>query len=170
MKAAENFEIEHPVESPEQVQLEETTDASEPIDTSELKAPLEKRFIKSLTEFGNFNDLQGSAREDNLKLHPYSHPKGGFIMLDEEKVIPKSIKEMSKKVLGSLIKGQIHDITKNPAPAYLHHPISALAMCKNDMTQCGILKQAAKTSDPIERMKLVIKYYVATQFYNSTLL
>ena len=91
-------------------------------------------------------------------------------MLDEEKVIPKSIKEMSKKVLGSLIKGQIHDITKNPAPAYLHHPISALAMCKNDMTQCGILKQAAKTSDPIERMKLVIKYYVATQFYNSTLL
>ena len=55
-------------------------------------------------------------------------------MADEDNVIPKSIREMSKKVLGSLIKGQIHDITRNPAPAYLHHYISYLGMCKNDMT------------------------------------
>jgi hypothetical protein len=38
-------------------------------------------------------------------MHPYSHPKGGFIMADEDKVIPASIKEMSKKVLSSLMKG-----------------------------------------------------------------
>jgi len=38
-------------------------------------------------------------------LHPYAHPKGGFIMRDDDKVIPKSIREMSKKVLGSLMKG-----------------------------------------------------------------
>ena len=104
MKA--EFEIDPPVQSPEGEPLEsDTTDASEPIDMTELKAPLEKKFITSLTDFGNFKDFPGTAREDNLKLHPYSHPKGGFIMADEDKVIPKSIREMSKKVLGSLMKG-----------------------------------------------------------------
>jgi hypothetical protein len=38
-------------------------------------------------------------------MHPYTHPKGGFFLADEDKVIPKSIKEISKKVLGSLMKG-----------------------------------------------------------------
>ena len=104
MKA--EIEVEPPVQIAETDQQEsDTTDVTEPIDMSELKAPLEKKFIKSLSDFGNFKDFQGAAREENLKLHPYSHPKGGFIMADEDKVIPKSIREMSKKVLGSLMKG-----------------------------------------------------------------
>jgi hypothetical protein len=43
-------------------------------------------------------------------------------------------------------------------------------MSKNDMTQCRLIKKAANTPDPVERMKLVLQFYVQTQFYNPTIL
>ena len=45
-------------------------------------------------------------------------------MRDDEGVIPSAIKEISRKVASSLIKGQLADITKTPAPSYIHHPFS----------------------------------------------
>ena len=134
MKTEDQLEVEAPVLSELEQPESETTDATESIDLPEFKAPLEKKFIKNLTDFGNYVDFVGGAREDNLKMHPYAYPRGGFVLADEDNVVPKSIREMSKKVLGSLLKGQIHDITRTPTPAYLHHYISHLGLCKNDMT------------------------------------
>lgn len=112
----------------------DAAESIETIDLPEMKAPLVKKYIKNLTDFGDLQPLAGAPRDADLKMHPYAHPKGGFIMADEEKIIPAAIKEMTKKIAGSLMKGQLHDITKNPAPAYLHHYISFIGMVKNDMT------------------------------------
>jgi hypothetical protein len=139
-------------------------------DLPEIKLPVEKRFLKSIEDFGVYKEFQGGAPEDDLKMHPNTHPTGGIVMADEEKVIPAAIKEMSKKVLGSLIKGKLHDLTKTPTPSYIHHPVSYLGLTKNDMTHCRVLKEAANTPDSLERMKLVIKYYIAQHCYNPTLL
>jgi hypothetical protein len=71
----------------------------------EFISPEEKRFIKDLNDYGEYKDFVGGDREDNLKMHPYTHHDAGFVMADEDKIIPASIREMSRKVLGSLMKG-----------------------------------------------------------------
>jgi hypothetical protein len=47
----------------------------------------------------------GSNPEDNLFLHPDASTSGGIVMRDDEGVIPNAIKEITKKVATSLVKG-----------------------------------------------------------------
>lgn len=53
-----------------------------------------------------------------------AHESGGFIMRDDEGLIPKSIKEMLGKFATKILKGQIMDLSTTPSPAYLHHYVS----------------------------------------------
>jgi len=70
-----------------------------------------------------------------------------------------------------LIKGQLADITKTPSPAYIHHPISNLALVKNDLSFCTTtMKKAALCTDPVQRMKLIVTHYIQSQFINPTLM
>lgn len=92
-------------------------------------------------------------------------------MSDEDGVILDAVKTILSKVGGQLIKGQIHDISRTPAPAYLHHYFSQLAIVKNDVSYCRRhLKTAAKIDDPVERMKHIVTFYIAAHFINPTLI
>ena len=78
------------------------------------------------------------------------------MMRDEAGVIPSAIKEITRKVASQLVKGQLADVTKTPAPAYVHHPYSQLGLLKNDMSWVSTLKKASKCTDPVKRMKLAV--------------
>lgn len=94
-------------------------------------------------------------------MHPEALEKGGLNIPDEEKVIPKAIKEISKKLASQLLKGKVADVSKNPSPAYIHHPFSNQASFKNDVSFCQTtLKAASKCTNPVDRMKKVVTYYV----------
>ena len=53
-------------------------------------------------------------------------------MKDEESVVPAAMKDISQKVAGQIVKGKVHDLSRTPAPAYLHHHFSQLCLLKND--------------------------------------
>ena len=92
-------------------------------------------------------------------------------MADDDGVILDAVKAILSKVGSSLIKGQIHDISRTPAPAYLHHYFSQLIIVKNNLSYCRQhLKAAANIDDPVERMKHIVTYYVAAHFINPTLI
>lgn len=59
------------------------------------------------------------------------------------------------------------DILKSPAPAYVHCPRSFLESAANDLSLSHKhLMLAAKTDDPIERIKHVICMYVGGHHIN----
>lgn len=92
-------------------------------------------------------------------------------MRDDEGVVPASIKEILKKVASQLIKGKFADVTRTPSPAYLHHPYTNMGLCKNDLSNSAkSIKKAASLTDPVERMKALVVYYVQSQFINSTIM
>ena len=45
-----------------------------------------------------------------------------------------------------------------------------MALLKNDFSFCRELKKAANTSDPIERLKHIVTFYVSAHFINPTLI
>ncbi len=83
-------------------------------------------------------------------------------MLDEGGVIPGAVKEMAGKITSKLLKGDFSDILKIPAPAYIHHDWTYIEGAAADVIWSSrFLTKAAETSDPIERLKLVITSYLA---------
>ena len=70
-------------------------------------------------------------------LHPDADLKdGGYIMKDEDGVIPNAVKNILAKLAKSLTKGQLADISKIAAPSYVHHNYSHCGMAANDVVQC----------------------------------
>jgi|TARA_B110000914_G_scaffold138025_1_gene120785 hypothetical protein len=53
-------------------------------------------------------------------------------MKDDESVVPAAMKDITSKVASSLVKGKVHDLSRTPAPSYLHHHFSQLCLLKND--------------------------------------
>jgi hypothetical protein len=83
-------------------------------------------------------------------------------MLDEGGVIPGGIKDLMAKITNKIIKGDFSDILRTPAPAYIHVDRTYLEGAAADVIWSSkYLTQAAVTSDPIERLKLVITSYLA---------
>jgi len=117
-------------------------------------------FLHKIENHGELKPFPGAAPDSNLFLHPDASATGGIIMRDEEGVIPNAMKDITKKVASQLVKGHLADITKTPAPAYVHHPYSSLALVKNDLSWAPTLKKAAVCTDPVQRMKLVVTHYV----------
>lgn len=71
------------------------------------------------------------------------------------------------KVAKKLIKADLSDILRTPAPAYVHHPRTYLEGAYYDMSLSSrFLTQAAKTDDPIERLKLILCMYVGGHHIN----
>ena len=59
-----------------------------------------------------------------MMLHFEASPKGGCLMADRDGIVPAAIKDVSKRLAGKLIKGQIGDMSTIAQPAYLHHYIT----------------------------------------------
>ena len=71
------------------------------------------------------------------------------------------------KIAKRLIKADVSDILRTPAPAYIHHPRSYLEGACYDLSYSGkFLTAAAKEQDPIERLKLVTAMYIAGHHVN----
>ena len=64
-------------------------------------------------------------------------------MRDPDGIVPQAFKDIAEKIGKNLVKGQITDISRTPAPAYLHHPFSQMGLLKNDFSFCRELKKAA---------------------------
>lgn len=57
-----------------------------------------------------------------------------------------------------------------PAPSQIHDTMSHLNLQQSDMTFSPYLMKAANESDPVERMKWIIAYYVAGHYINPTIM
>lgn len=105
--------------------------------------------------------------DQSFKRHPLSHNKGGLVLRDEGNLVPKAFKEFMSKLAKKVIKADLSDILKTPAPAYVHHHRSYLEGAAYDMSYSSqYLTKAAKSSDPIERLKLITTMYVAGHHIN----
>ena len=62
--------------------------------------------MERITDFGELQDLPGFSPEEEIKLHPRAKlEKGGLIMPDNEKVIPKFVQELAKRIASKVLKG-----------------------------------------------------------------
>lgn len=94
--------------------------------------------------------------------HKLAHPKGGLTMADEGGIIPGAVKDMTSKLANKLIKGDFTDILRTPAPAFIHVERTYVEGAAADLIWSSkYLTKAAQTSDPIERLRLVITSYLA---------
>lgn len=94
--------------------------------------------------------------------HKLANPRGGIHLLDEGGIVPGAVKDIVGKITNKIIKGDFSDILKTPAPAYVHVERTYVEGAASDLIWCSkYLTKAAKCSDPIERLKLVIVSYLA---------
>ena len=83
--------------------------------------PIQMQYMVNIKEHGNLHDLPNTE----FKLHPDADlDKGGLLMKDPDNIIPQAFKDIASKIGKNMVKGQITDISKTPAPSYLHHPYS----------------------------------------------
>ena len=104
-------------------------------------------------------------------MHPEALSKGGLNIPDHEKIIPRAVKEVLKKVSSQLMKGKLADVSKNPSPSFIIHPTTNQISLKNDLSFCQTtLKRAAKCTDPLGRMKLIATWYVSMWWMNPSII
>jgi len=65
-----------------------------------------------------------------------------------------------------MVKGNFTEITGMSVSAKVHTNITQLQLQANDMMYCHYLTQASKTQDMLERMRLIVAYYIAAMWYN----
>ena len=111
-----------------------------------------------------------SLDETDFKLHPLAHPTGGIYMKDPGNLIPAAVKELVSRIASKAIQGNLNDVIGMPAPAKIHSYTTTLHLQANDMLYCKYLTLAAQQNDPLERMKLIVPYYIAALWYNPALL
>ena len=62
--------------------------------------------MEKLQDFGELQNLPGFTPEEDIKLHPRAKlESGGLIMPDNEKVIPKFVSELLKRLASKILKG-----------------------------------------------------------------
>jgi hypothetical protein len=109
------------------------------------------------------------AGEENKELlrHRLAHPKGGINLYDEGNVVVTAFKDFMGKIAKKLVKAQLGDLLRTPAPAYVHYPRTYLEGACMDLSYSGrYLTAAAHTADPIERLKNIICMYIGGQHLN----
>jgi len=129
-------------------------------------------FMERISDHGQLQVFQGVVDEAGKEFmsHPYSGEKGGLTLKDDDNVVPDAIRDIAAKVAKQISKGQLADVSKTPAPSFVHHYFSHHAMLKNDLTFCRkYLKPAAAEPNPVERIKYVVAFYMASHFINPTL-
>jgi len=108
-----------------------------------------------------------TAESREVIRHKLAHPKGGMNLTDEGNVVKTAFKDMAGKLAKKIARGQISDLLKTPAPAYIHYPRTYLEGACMDLSYSQkYLTLAARTDNPIERMKNVICMYVGGQHIN----
>jgi len=76
--------------------------------------------------------------------------------------MPKGVKDIFKRAGNKILKGEFHDITKTPCPAWMHCDLTLLNLMSYDLIFCRkYLLPAVQVNDPLERMKLIIAFFVA---------
>jgi hypothetical protein len=131
-----------------------------------MEGPNQKFFIRHISDFGEMKEYHNCA----YKCHPQIGTNGGLDMHDDDGIVPTFAKDLAKKVAKNIAKGEITDMARIPAASQIHHYFDHLNMVKNDLSYCGMLAEASRCEDPIERMKLVITSYIASHFINPTLI
>ena len=97
-------------------------------------------------------------------IHTLALPQGGMKLNDEGNLIPDLVKEQVKRVGKEIAKGSFPDLMKLTAPARFHIPYSGLQLDAYGQILCGThLMNAAKATDPLERLKWICGYYVGGQ-------
>jgi hypothetical protein len=87
-----------------------------------------------------------------------------MVLLDEDNISTKVFKETLSRLGNKIIKGEFHDLLKQPAPAYLHAPSTYLQSAANDVSHChNFYQKAAEETDPVERLKYVVTGYIGAQ-------
>lgn len=102
--------------------------------------------------------------EDGLPTcrHKLGYPKGGICMIDDGNIIAGAAKDLIQKVASKVSKGEFGDMLKIPGPAFMHVDRTYVEGAAADLAWSSkYLSKAAETSDPIERLKLVITSYLA---------
>lgn len=127
------------------------------------------KYVTNIMDHGEPQPYASVNGEDVL-LHFSATKTGGFTMRDDEHIIPKAIKEIAGTVAKKLVKGEIFDLSSTPSPAYLHHYMSQLGLMKNDCSYSKPLYEAAECTDPLLRMIAVLRFCIATNWVNPTLL
>ncbi len=101
--------------------------------------------------------------------HKLANPKGGLQILDEGGVIPGAVKDLASKITNKLLKGDFSDMLRTPAPAYVHVERTYVEGAAADLIWSSkYLTKAAETSDPIERLRLVVTSYLAGNHISPT--
>lgn len=91
-------------------------------------------------------------------------------LADEGNLIPDLVKESFKKVGKNIVRGQFSDLMKMTAPARFHVHYSILQLNAYGTCLCGThLLNAANATDPLERLKWVLGYYVGGQHRSAAL-
>jgi len=99
---------------------------------------------------------------EEAKRHQHAHPEGGLRLLDEGEELSTAMKEMFGRIKSQILKGEFHNLLKTPSPARIHSHMSYLKVAAIDLSYCEqFFEEAAKTPDPVERLKLVTTCYVA---------
>jgi hypothetical protein len=99
--------------------------------------------------------------------HKLAHPKGGINLYDEGNVVMTAFKDTVGKIAMKIAKAQFADLLKTPAPAYVHYARTYLeGACQDLCLSQRFLTLAARTDDPIERLKYIVCMYVGGQHIN----
>jgi hypothetical protein len=107
--------------------------------------------------------------EKTVIRHRLAHPKGGIQLYDEGNVVMNAFKDFAGKIAKKIAKGQVTDILRTPAPAYVHYPRTYLeGACLDLSYSAKYLTKAAESSDPLERLKNIICMYVGGHYINPT--
>jgi hypothetical protein len=108
------------------------------------------------------------TNKENKELrHKLAHPKGGINLYDEGNVVVTAFRDYMGKIAKKIVKAQLQDLLRTPAPAYVHYPRTYLEGACMDLSYSSkFLTIAAQSIDSIERLKNIVCMYVAGQHIN----
>lgn len=141
-----------------------------PLDNTPEVTPLKLRSIANIREHGEVKPY-ATVGDEEMMMHYYADEQsGGFQMRDEGRLMPQVFKDIAKKAAKNMMKGQFLNLFSVPSPAYMHFFRSQLGMLENDQSNCRFLYDAAKESDPLKRMKWVLRSQLTCNWINLTLI
>ena len=77
---------------------------------------------------------------------------------------------MISKMAALAVQGKVGDMFSISTPAQIHHHLSHLNLAANDSTYANFLTQANNdTTDPVDKMKLVAAFMIASHYVNPTM-
>jgi hypothetical protein len=98
--------------------------------------------------------------------HPKAHPQGGFFLVEAAAKV-KDVGLSLLKNLGNKIKEGEFDLLKMSRPAIISYHRTYLECVAHDFHYTKLLNRAAESSDPLERMKWTVAFFLAGFHRNS---